>query len=38
MQGGTVRLMEPWRMGDGVEHPERWTVDALGEALGKLAL
>ena len=38
VQGGTVRLMAPWRMGDGVEHPERWTVEALGEALGKLAL
>ena len=37
VQGGTVRLMEPWRMADGVEHPERWTVEALGEALGKLA-
>ena len=36
VQGGTVRLMEPWRMGDGVEQPERWTVGGLGEALGKM--
>jgi len=36
VQGGTVRLMEPWRMGDGVEQSERWTVSGLGEALGKM--
>jgi len=36
VQGGTVRLMEPWRMGDGVEHSERWTIDGLEEALAKL--
>ncbi|MEY2430864.1 MAG: hypothetical protein QOC92_589 [Acidimicrobiaceae bacterium] len=36
-QGGTVRLMEPWRMGDGVEQADRWTVEGLKEALGKLA-
>jgi NAD(P)-dependent dehydrogenase (short-subunit alcohol dehydrogenase family) len=37
VQGGTVRLMEPWRMGDGVEQPDRWTIDGLKEALVKLA-
>jgi NAD(P)-dependent dehydrogenase (short-subunit alcohol dehydrogenase family) len=36
VQGGTVRMMEPWRLGDGVEQSERWTVDGLGEALGKM--
>jgi NAD(P)-dependent dehydrogenase (short-subunit alcohol dehydrogenase family) len=36
-QGGTVRLMEPWRLGDGVEQADRWTVEGLKEALGKLA-
>ena len=36
-QGGSVRLMEPWRMGEGVERPERWTVAGLQEALAKLA-
>src|SRR3954463_10395554 len=33
VQGGTVKLMEPWRIGDGVERPERWTVDGLRDAL-----
>ena len=37
VQGGTVRLMEPWRMGEGVEQADRWTVDGLEEALAKLA-
>jgi NAD(P)-dependent dehydrogenase (short-subunit alcohol dehydrogenase family) len=37
VQGGTVRLMEPWRMGDGVEQADRWSVDGLKEALAKLA-
>jgi NAD(P)-dependent dehydrogenase (short-subunit alcohol dehydrogenase family) len=36
-QGGTVRLMESWRMGDGVEQADRWTIDGLREALVKLA-
>ena len=35
VQGGTVRLMEPWHIGDGVERPERWTVDGLRDALAK---
>jgi NAD(P)-dependent dehydrogenase (short-subunit alcohol dehydrogenase family) len=37
VQGGTVRLMEPWRMGDGVEQADRWSIDGLKEALSKLA-
>jgi len=35
VQGGTVKLMDPWRIGDGVEEPERWTVDGLRDALAK---
>jgi NAD(P)-dependent dehydrogenase (short-subunit alcohol dehydrogenase family) len=35
VQGGTVKLMEPWHIGDGVEQPERWTIDGLREALAK---
>ena len=27
VQGGTVRLMEPWRFGDGIERDDRWTVE-----------
>jgi NAD(P)-dependent dehydrogenase (short-subunit alcohol dehydrogenase family) len=37
VQGGTVRLMESWRMGDGVEQADRWSIDGLKEALAKLA-
>jgi len=36
-QGGTVRLMEPWRMGDGIEQADAWTVVGLQEALAKMA-
>ncbi|HEX4820176.1 MAG TPA: SDR family oxidoreductase [Acidimicrobiales bacterium] len=35
VQGGTVKLMDPWRIGDGVERPERWTVNGLRDALAK---
>ena len=37
VQGGTVKLMEPWRMGAGVEQGDRWTVDGLAKELGQLA-
>jgi NAD(P)-dependent dehydrogenase (short-subunit alcohol dehydrogenase family) len=37
VQGGTVRLMEPWRMGEGVEQADRWTIGGLEEALAKMA-
>jgi NAD(P)-dependent dehydrogenase (short-subunit alcohol dehydrogenase family) len=33
VQGGTVRVMEPWRMGTRVERDARWTITELGEAL-----
>jgi NAD(P)-dependent dehydrogenase (short-subunit alcohol dehydrogenase family) len=36
VQGGTVRLMTPWAMGDTVERPERWSMDELDEELRKL--
>jgi NAD(P)-dependent dehydrogenase (short-subunit alcohol dehydrogenase family) len=35
VQGGAVRVMEPWRMGDGVEQDERWTIEGLSGALAK---
>jgi NAD(P)-dependent dehydrogenase (short-subunit alcohol dehydrogenase family) len=37
VQGGTVRIMEPWQMGDRIERPERWTVADLAEALPGIA-
>jgi NAD(P)-dependent dehydrogenase (short-subunit alcohol dehydrogenase family) len=33
VQGGTVRVMEPWRMGERIERPDRWTIAELGEQL-----
>ena len=36
VQGGEVRLMTPWAMGEGVEGHRRWTVAALDDELGKL--
>jgi NAD(P)-dependent dehydrogenase (short-subunit alcohol dehydrogenase family) len=29
IQGGTVRVMEPWRMGPQLERDERWTIEDL---------
>jgi NAD(P)-dependent dehydrogenase (short-subunit alcohol dehydrogenase family) len=29
VQGGVVRVMEPWRMGEKLEQSERWTIDGL---------
>jgi NAD(P)-dependent dehydrogenase (short-subunit alcohol dehydrogenase family) len=37
VQGGTVRIVKSWEFGDGVEQNERWSVDALAEALTPLA-
>jgi NAD(P)-dependent dehydrogenase (short-subunit alcohol dehydrogenase family) len=37
VQGGSVRLFEPWRLGDGVEREGQWTVDELAAALAPLA-
>lgn len=36
VQGGTVRLMTTWAMGDSVDRPGRWTIDDLDEELRKL--
>jgi NAD(P)-dependent dehydrogenase (short-subunit alcohol dehydrogenase family) len=33
VQGGVVRVMEPWNMGDKLEQSERWTIDALADQL-----
>jgi NAD(P)-dependent dehydrogenase (short-subunit alcohol dehydrogenase family) len=37
VQGGQVRLMEPWRLAEGVERDDRWPLDELGKALEALA-
>ena len=31
VQGGTVRVMEPWSLGERIEQDGRWTVDELAE-------
>jgi NAD(P)-dependent dehydrogenase (short-subunit alcohol dehydrogenase family) len=36
VQGGIVRVMEPWRMGERIERDSRWTIDELREALPDL--
>jgi len=33
VQGGTVKLMTPWKIGDGVQRDDRWTVGELASAL-----
>ena len=33
VQGGTVRVMEPWRMGERLERDDRWTIDDLAKEL-----
>ena len=37
VQGGTIRFMEGWRFAETVEQDERWTVDALRDALDPIA-
>jgi NAD(P)-dependent dehydrogenase (short-subunit alcohol dehydrogenase family) len=37
VQGGTVRMMEPWHMGERVEQEGRWTVAGLADALAPIA-
>jgi NAD(P)-dependent dehydrogenase (short-subunit alcohol dehydrogenase family) len=37
VHGGTVRLIEPWRLGEGLERDDRWTVADLAAELGRLA-
>jgi NAD(P)-dependent dehydrogenase (short-subunit alcohol dehydrogenase family) len=36
VQGGTVKVMQPWTMGEGIEQEERWTVAGLRDALPKI--
>jgi NAD(P)-dependent dehydrogenase (short-subunit alcohol dehydrogenase family) len=36
VQGGTVKLMTGWTLGDGIERDERWTVAELDAKLGPL--
>jgi NAD(P)-dependent dehydrogenase (short-subunit alcohol dehydrogenase family) len=33
VQGGTIRVMEPWQMGERLERDDRWTIDDLGKQL-----
>ena len=34
VQGGTVRRLAPWGIsGDSIEHPVRWELDELDEAM-----
>jgi NAD(P)-dependent dehydrogenase (short-subunit alcohol dehydrogenase family) len=34
VQGGTVRRLEPWSLvGESIEHPMRWPLDVLAEAM-----
>jgi len=35
VQGGTVRRMEPWRIGNGVDRDRPWTVEDLQQASEK---
>jgi NAD(P)-dependent dehydrogenase (short-subunit alcohol dehydrogenase family) len=36
VQGGVVRLMEPWHLGDRIEREGRWTVDELATEVPQL--
>jgi NAD(P)-dependent dehydrogenase (short-subunit alcohol dehydrogenase family) len=36
VQGGTIRLMEPWRMAERLERDDRWTIDDLAKELPTL--
>ncbi len=33
IQGGTIRFMEGWSFGEGIERDERWTIEELRDAL-----
>jgi NAD(P)-dependent dehydrogenase (short-subunit alcohol dehydrogenase family) len=37
VQGGTVRVMEPWRMGETIERDTRWTIEDLAKELPGIA-
>jgi NAD(P)-dependent dehydrogenase (short-subunit alcohol dehydrogenase family) len=36
VQGGTVRRMEPWRLGAAIEREDRWTIAELAAAMPEL--
>ena len=36
VQGGTVRVMEPWQMGEKLERDDRWSIDDLAVALPQI--
>jgi NAD(P)-dependent dehydrogenase (short-subunit alcohol dehydrogenase family) len=36
VQGGIVRLMEPWHLGDRIEREGRWTIDELATEVPRL--
>jgi NAD(P)-dependent dehydrogenase (short-subunit alcohol dehydrogenase family) len=36
VQGGSVKVMTGWTMGEGVDRSDRWTVEELDRELGKL--
>jgi hypothetical protein len=36
VQGGTVRLFQPWTMTDTIDHKDRWTVAELETEMAKL--
>lgn len=35
-QGGTIRVIEPWRLGERLERDDRWTIDGLAAELPKI--
>jgi NAD(P)-dependent dehydrogenase (short-subunit alcohol dehydrogenase family) len=37
VQGGAVKLVQPWSFGDGVEQDGRWSIAGLGDALAPFA-
>jgi NAD(P)-dependent dehydrogenase (short-subunit alcohol dehydrogenase family) len=37
VQGGTVRLMDPWHIGDGLDRDSRWSIEELAIELAKYA-
>jgi NAD(P)-dependent dehydrogenase (short-subunit alcohol dehydrogenase family) len=37
VQGGTVRMLEPWHLGERLERAERWTIEELAKELPGLA-
>jgi NAD(P)-dependent dehydrogenase (short-subunit alcohol dehydrogenase family) len=38
VQGGTIRLFQPWNMADTIDQPDRWTVAQLETEMGKLGV